>query len=171
MLAPDPRFARLDGLSGEEFEVALKELFELLGYAVEETPRFDKGADLILVTEGERVAVQAKRWSTPVDIDAIRQLVDGRKRYGCSHAIAVTNSFFTEPAVECAAEWEIELWDRWKLGEYIAGEPPEVDTTVCAECGADVTPGITKWCLDHPARYGGNVFCRTHQSRRNRRVA
>lgn len=171
MLAPDPRFAEIDALDGEAFEAALKDLFELLGYGVELTPRFDKGADLILTLGGVRTAVQAKRWSTAVGIDAIRQLVDGRKRYACDHAIAVTNNFFTDKAQECAAEWGIELWDRWKLAEYVEGEPPDVDHSICAECGRKVKPTVTKWCLDHPWRYGGNVFCLRHQARRERRVA
>lgn len=172
MLAPDPRFAAIDGLDGTTFELAIVDLLTLLGYEdIERIGGFDKGADIVaLAPDGVRVAVQAKRWSGAVRIGAIRQLADGMRHYGCERGIAVTNSFFTEPAIECAGRWEIELWDRRTLAEYVDGDAPPVDVTVCAECGARVSAGTTRWCLDHPARYGGNVFCRTHQNRRARRV-
>ena len=170
MLAPDPRFARLDAMSGPEFEAALIDLFELLGYAVEQTPAFDKGADLVITKDGSRTAVQAKRHGGSVGIDAVRQLVDGMKSYACTRGLVVTNSFFTEQAIECAERWDVDLWDRRELEQYVDGEAPSVDTTVCAECGVSVSAGTTKWCLDHPARYGGNVYCRRHQSKSQRRA-
>jgi restriction system protein len=171
MLAPDPRFECLDAMSGPEFEASLAELFGLLGYEVELIGGFDKGADLVLARDGERTAVQAKRHSGSVGIDAVRQLIDGMRSYECARGLVVTNSFFTEQAIECAERWSIDLWDRRELAQYVEGEPPQVDTSVCAECGASVTAGTTKWCLDRPARYGGNVYCRQHQSKSQRRAA
>jgi hypothetical protein len=106
---------------------------------------FDKGADLVLTLDGVRTAVQAKRSSTVVGIGAVRQLLHGRTRSEC--------------------------WDRRTVGEYVAGDPPNINLTVCADCGASVSPGVTKWCLDHPGRFDGNVFCLNHQRRSQRRVA
>ena len=170
MLPPDPRFAVIDGLDGKAFELALVDLFERLGYdEVEWIGGFDKGADLVVVEDGQRIAVQAKRSSTPVGIPAVRQLIDGIRRYDCARGLLVTNSFFTEPAIECGREWGIELWDRRILAQYVDGDPPEIDTSACAACGAAVSPGISAWCLSHPARYGGFVYCRTHQRRSARR--
>ena len=171
MLAPDPRFARLDAMSGAEFERALAELFELLDYEVEPIGGYDKGADIIITKDGERTGVQAKRHSGSVGIEAVRQLIDGMKRYECARGLVVTNSFFTEPAIECAEAWEIDLWDRHELANYVDGTPPDVDTTICAERDTTVTSGTSKWCLDHPARYGGNVYCRKHQRRSLRRAS
>jgi restriction system protein len=171
VFAPDPRFERLDAMSGPEFERAVAELFEALGHEVELIGGFDKGADLVLTKEGERTAVQAKRQSSSVGISAVRQLIDGRKRYDCTRGLVVTNSFFTPQAIECAETWEIDLWDRRELAKYVEGEPPRLDSSVCAECGASVTSGTTKWCLDQPSRYGGNVFCRKHQAKANRSAA
>ncbi len=169
MLADDPRFERIDAMSGTEFELALVELLQLLGYEdVRRIGGFDKGADIICVRDGALTAVQAKRKSTAVGIDAVRQLVDGRKRYDCAQGLVVTNSFFTDQASECAEEWDIELWDRRVLAEWLEGDAPVVDHTVCAECGTSVTRGIQNWCLSNPHRCGGNVYCRAHQSRRSR---
>jgi hypothetical protein len=170
MLAPDPRFERIDGLDGAEFESAVVELLHLLEFDdVEHIGGFDKGADIVAVRDGVRTAIQAKRWSTPVDLKSVRQLIDGIRRYGCERGLLVTNSFLTEPALECANEWSIEVWDRWTLADFLEGEAPAVDTSVCAECGCAVTKGITDWCLSHPSRYGGMVYCRTHQARSQRR--
>lgn len=171
MFPPDPRFAVLDAMDGPEFERAVAELFELLGYEVELIGGYDKGADLVITKDGERTGVQVKRYAGSVGIDAVRQLIDGMKRYECTRGLVVTNSFFTEPAIECAEAWEVDLWDRRELANYIDGTPPDVDTTICTECGAAVTSGTTKWCLDHPARYGGNVYCRKHQAKSQRRAA
>ena len=168
MLAPDPRFAVIDSMDGAAFEQALAELVELLGYEVELIGGFDKGADLVITKDGERTAVQAKRYASSVGITAVRQLIDGIRRYDCTRGLVVTNSYFTDQAIECAETWEIDLWDRRDLANYVDGEPPEVDPTVCAECFSPVTPGTTKWCLDHPARYGGNVYCRKHQAKSRR---
>ena len=169
MDATDPRFEVIDSLAGTEFELALVELFEMLGYDdVTHIGGYDKGADITFVREGKRIAVQAKRQSKAVPLIAARQLIDGIRRYDCAGGLLVTNNYFTEQAVECATEWDIELWDRRVLAEFLDGEAPEIDSTVCAICGAQVTAGITKWCLDHPARYGGAVFCLKHQSSKNR---
>ena len=168
VLAPDPRFALIDAMDGREFEQALAELFRLLGYEVELTGAFDKGADLLLTRGLERTAVQAKRSASSIGISAVRQLVDGMRRYGCARGLVVTNSFFTDQATECAEAWDIDLWNRRDLAIYMDGEVPDVDPTVCAECGDAVSTGTTTWCLDHPARYGGNVYCRKHQAKSQR---
>jgi HJR/Mrr/RecB family endonuclease len=172
MLAPDPRFEHIDAMEGLEFEAAVADLLRLLEFTdVQLTGRFDKGADIVAVRDGQRIAVQVKRWSTAVTIDAVRQLADGMHQYDCAGGLLVTNSFLTEPAIECAKGWGIEVWDRRRLADFLDGDPPEADTSVCAECGTHVSKGTTDWCLGHPSRYGGAVYCRKHQARSQRRVA
>lgn len=169
MLAPDPRFERIDSMDGREFETQVAELLELLGYEdVEQTPYYDKGADILAVKDGLRVAVQVKRWSSPVGVDAVRQLIDGTRRYGCERGLLVTNSYLTDEAKRSAEAWEIEVWDRRTLAGFAEGEPASIDTSICAHCGRSVSPGVTKWCLSHPARYGGFVYCPAHQRRSSR---
>ena len=166
MLAPDPRFEQIDAMTGLEFEAAVADLLRLLEYEhVQRTETFDKGADIVAVREGQRIAVEAKRWSKPVDLKAVRQLVDGLHQYDCASGLLVTNNYLTTPAIECAESWDVEVWDRRTLADYLDGDAPEIDTTVCAECGEPVTAGVTDWCLDHRARYGGYVLCRKHQVR------
>lgn len=171
MLAPDPRFERIDRMDGREFQAEVGDLLELLGFEnVERIPAFDKGADIVAVRDGKRVAVQVKRWSTPINLSAVRQLVDGKARYGCEEAILVTNSYLNRHATECARFHRIEVWDRRTLANYTDGDEPTTDTSVCAECGASVSPGVSKWCLTQLARYGGFVYCPKHQARSQRRA-
>jgi HJR/Mrr/RecB family endonuclease len=169
MLAPDPRLERIDQMDGLEFEEAVKDLLELLGFEdVEATERFDKGADLLATRDGVRTAVQVKRRSSAVHKDAILQLRDGMEQYGCAAGLLVTNSFLTRPAEERAAFYDIEVWDRRRIAEFADGDEPELDTTRCAECGASVSAGVQKFCLDQPARFGGLVYCMKHQARSRR---
>jgi HJR/Mrr/RecB family endonuclease len=169
MLAPEPRFERIDAMDGREFEARVAELLELLGYdRVEQTSYYDKGADILASKDGLRVAVQVKRWSHPVDQKSVMQLVNGVKQYECDRGLLVTNSYLTEPAVRTANTWEIEVWDRERLAEYAEGEPAHVDKSVCAHCGRPVSPGVTRWCLSRPGRYGGFVYCQGHQKRASR---
>lgn len=169
MLAPDPRLERIDAMTGPEFELAVRDLLELLGYEdVQVTPHFDKGADLIAVKDGIRTAVQVKRWSSAVGKNAVLQLYDGMNYYACEAGLLVTNSFLTREAKERATRFGVEVWDRHRIAEYAEGEEPDLDTTHCAECGGDVSEGVTKFCLDQPGRFGGLVYCMQHQARRNR---
>jgi restriction endonuclease len=171
MLAPDPRFERLDRMNGLDFEDAVIELLDGLGYeGIEKTDYYDKGADIIAVNDGVRTAIQVKRWSSAVDEASVMQLVNGVKQYDCVHGLLVTNSYLTERAQKTAKTWDIEVWDRQTLSEYVDGEPPTVDTSVCAECGRRVSRGVTDWCRAHPGRYGGFVYCMKHQRRSRRRA-
>jgi HJR/Mrr/RecB family endonuclease len=134
VLAPDPRFHVIDAMNGTTSELAVVDLLEMLGYDdVERIGGFDKGADIVATDEGERIAVQVKRRSSAAGISAARQLIDGKKRYGCSRGLVITNNFFTEQAIECAQSWEIELWDRKVLSDFVEGEAPVVNRSVCAE--------------------------------------
>lgn len=120
MLALDPRFERIDAMVGRDFEAAVAELLEMLGYEdVECTSFYDKGADILALKNGARIAVQVKRWARPVDQKSVLQLVNGVKQYECDRGLLVTNSFLTEPAERTAKTWGIEIWDRRTLAELL----------------------------------------------------
>ncbi len=105
MLAGDPRFEAIDAMTSKDFEFALVDLFELLQYEdVQRIGTFEDDADLIVVEDGERIAVQAKHASMPVRIETVQPLVDGMRRYGCVRGLIVTNSFFTDEAIAFARE-------------------------------------------------------------------
>lgn len=107
-------------LNGYEFEGYLKDLFEYLGYTVLATPLSgDQGADLIISKDNEKTVVQAKKYNSAVTNKAIQEIVAAKYHYKSSKAIVVTNSTFTESAIELALSNNVELWDGRKLTDVI----------------------------------------------------
>ena len=144
---------QIDRMDGIQFEQYLETLFRRLGYRVERTRAFgDQGADLILTGNGERIAVQAKRWNKRVGNKAVQEIAAARPHYQCDRAMVVSNQEFTDAARELAASNRVELWGRRQLAEQIialknaaASQPqPEVTPTpivsqtaarTCPRCG------------------------------------
>ena len=110
----------LEITTGEEFEVFLKDLYEFKNYKVTLTPiTNDQGADLILEKDGEKCAVQAKFYDTPVGNKAIQEVVAAINFYKCDKGIVVTNNSFTKSAIELAKANNVELIDGEKLKSLI----------------------------------------------------
>ncbi|MBX4272206.1 restriction endonuclease [Clostridium estertheticum] len=110
-----------DKMSGEEFEKFLLVHFQKLGYKGETTPKTnDYGADLVLIKNGEKIVVQAKRWASKVGIGAVQQIVGAKMYYKATKCIVVTNNYFTPNAINLASSSSVELWDRTKLLEIMS---------------------------------------------------
>lgn len=113
-------FEEIDQMEGRDFERYLRYLFRDLGYQTTRTPvTGDFGADLILLKDGFKIAVQAKRYKKPVGIKAVQEVHSSLLKYDCDKAIAITNSTFTKAAKDLAEHTKVELWDREKLEEVI----------------------------------------------------
>ena len=137
--------ADIDRMSGERFEEYLEVLFDRLGYLAIPTERYDKGADLILVKEGVRTAVQAKCWTRDlVGVEAIRAVVAAQRPYRCTRGIVVTNGRFTRNARQMAKDNNIELWDRDDLANVI-------NTLNHPENPLPIPPYIA-WLIDAPCQ-------------------
>jgi len=110
----------LDKLGGVEFEEYLAGLFRKQGYKAEMTPSTsDYGADLVLMKEGQRIAVQAKRYTGTVGIAAVQEALSGMAYYQCTAAWVVTTGTFTPNAVELAEKSNVRLVGRAELGKII----------------------------------------------------
>lgn len=112
---------QIDHMDGKQFENRLEILFGDLGYRVELTPYSgDWGADLIVAKNGIRTAVQAKRYSKAVGVEAVQEAVTAKAKYHCVAALVVTNSIYTRQARELAAANRVELWDRdWLIEKLL----------------------------------------------------
>lgn len=122
----DSRRVDLDRVSGYEFEGLLAELFEQMGYEVEETPLSgDQGGDLVLTQLGTTVVVQAKAYDSGNNVgnEAVREAHTARSHYGADEAWVVTTSGFTSAARELAESTGVELVDREKLEDWIEAVP------------------------------------------------
>ena len=118
----------LDQLTGMEFEVCLAGLFRTQGYAAQFTPHTgDYGADLILIGDGKRIAVQAKRYAGSVGIAAVQEALSGQAYYRCDTAWVVTTGSFTPNAVELAKKSGVKLIERGELGVLIATQAASTD--------------------------------------------
>lgn len=106
----------IDEMNGRTFEQYLEALFERLGYQVERTRYVgDYGADLVIRKDGVKTIVQAKRWKKTVGVKAIQEVVAAKAMYGCTEAMVITNSFYSNQAIELAHVNEVVLWNRKDL--------------------------------------------------------
>ena len=110
----------LKKLGGVEFEEYLNELFKHHGYQVETTPvTGDYGADLILVKNNQRIAVQAKCYTGSVGVSAVQQALSGKAYYHCDKAWVVTTGNYTTNAVRLARKSAVNLLGQHEQGELI----------------------------------------------------
>lgn len=110
----------IDNFNGLQFESFLKELFTKMGYTVQNIKSsHDQGADLILTQFGEKISVQAKRYSSKVTNSAIQEVVGSIKFYKANSGMVVTTNEFTPSARELAQANNIVLINRSKLIELL----------------------------------------------------
>ena len=62
-----------------------------------------------------KYAVQCKRYSNPVGVRAVQEVVGGMKMYNCNRAMVITNSTYTKPARRLAGENGVVL-KEWVSG-------------------------------------------------------
>ena len=106
----------IDIMNGVEFEKMLEIVFENLGYRAEHIgQRGDFGADLLLSKNGQKIVVQAKRYSSNVGNKAVQEVYSSMPHYGASEGWVVTNSFFTPAAAKQAQACNIRLVGREEL--------------------------------------------------------
>lgn len=114
------RIANIDSMTGIEFEQYLQKLLTNQGYNVRMTDASgDLGVDLIASKDGDKIAIQAKRYSTNVSRRAISDAVAGMYHYDCNKAMVITNSYFSPGAVTLAQSTECKLVDRDTLAKWI----------------------------------------------------
>jgi hypothetical protein len=114
----------IDHMSGYDFELFLKQLFEKMGYKVIHTMLSnDQGADLIIEKFGERTVIQAKNWQNNVGNTGIQEIVAAIKHYHAQKAMVISSSGFTPSACDLAKSNGVELWDRQKLVYFLKNYP------------------------------------------------
>jgi restriction system protein len=142
--------------------------------------------------DGQRIAVQAKRWTKAVGVKAVQEAVASKGIYKCADALVVANRPFTRQARTLAQANAVTLWDRDVLvakllavGNGAADTPAAARPSVsagpaerplvmpsadeerahCANCGAAVSEKVRDYCLARPARFDGRIYCFKHQRR------
>jgi len=141
----------IDKMDGRQFEHYLGVLFKNHGYLVKVTQAAgDYGADLVISKDGKKIVVQAKRYSKNVSLKAVQEAAASIAYYGATAAWVVTNSEFTEAAINLARSNNVRLLGRRELVEMISMISPttvpdpkkviaEVAATkedTCVKCGS-----------------------------------
>lgn len=130
--------------SGEDFEKYLCDQINTLSCATCEMTKAtgDQGVDLIVTLKGgARIAVQCKLYSTPVGNDAVQEVIAGRIFYKCEKAVVVTNSTYTQGAIELAKSADVDLLGHKEFKEYINQMSGGFEKDVYAELDAFLSQG------------------------------
>ena len=136
-----------DSLNGLQFEDYLKELFIKLEYKATRTKSSgDQGADLILEKNGQKIVVQAKKYSGLVTNKAVQEVVASKAHYQANKAMVVTTGQFTKSAFDLANSNEVELWDKEKLDIVIS----EINQNNSKQAGQPVIIGKKTMPLSCP---------------------
>ena len=102
--------ADVSSLDGVEYEAFCGEILEQEGWQVQRTPATgDHGVDLIAEKTGRRIAIQCKKYSTPVGNKAVQEAYSGMKFFDAEEAVVVTNSTFTQAAQVLANKLSVAL--------------------------------------------------------------
>lgn len=117
----DRRISRMDELEGHDFEFFCADLLRAHGFIDVEVTRGsgDFGVDILTEKDGVTYAVQCKRYSGPVGVEAVLRTYGGQAYYGRMVGAVMTNQYFTTPAVEAAGKLHILLWDRGYMDAMI----------------------------------------------------
>lgn len=148
----------MDSLSAEEkglqFEIFLKELFELSGYDVRhvalDRKTGDGGIDLLISKDGKPTVIQAKYTKAEntslLGIELVRNVLgtDGYIRY--QNAAIITTNYFTEQAKNEAIGKNIDLIDKEGLYFLITNLQPKVIASFVHEKTIDVHLGRCEYC-------------------------
>ena len=119
---------QIDSLSGVEFELLLKKLYEMQGYNAAITKKsHDYGADLVLEKKGKISIVQAKCYGKNVGIKAVQEIVAAKPHYKASDAFVATNRHFSKDAVVLAIEHNVKLIDRDVLMALVRKFRPTIE--------------------------------------------
>ncbi len=109
-------------LTPSQFEEFVCELFKEMGYHANITKASgDFGADILMEKDGEKIAVQVKRYDSQnkVGVPEINQVLGAKAFYGCDRAMVITTSSFTRSGRDLAEKTQTELWDGSELDSKI----------------------------------------------------
>ncbi len=108
-------------MNGFDFEKYTSILLKANGFTKVEVTQSsnDFGVDVIAYKDDIKYAIQCKKYSSPVGIKAVQEVIGSKVMNDCHVAVVLTNNTFTKSAVELAEKNNVLLWGRDKLTELI----------------------------------------------------
>ena len=117
----DDGFTQIDQMDGHQFEYYCAELLRKNGFENVEITKGsgDQGIDILAHKDGIRYAIQCKCYSSDLGNKPVQEAFAGKSIYRCHVAAVLTNSFFTQGAIDAADATGVLLWDRNKLKSFM----------------------------------------------------
>lgn len=109
--------SEVDEMDGRDFEIFVKYLLDKNGYENTQITKAsgDHGADIITYKKGKKIAVQCKRHKGNISNSAVQEVHSAKSIYSCAEAYVITNSYFTQSAIETAHIHQVKLINREEL--------------------------------------------------------
>lgn len=114
---------------GLALELKLTELFKKNGYDVVHNSKkvgrsgaehqIDVLAEYRCPLHSSKLVIEAKSFDKPIDKDRIMKLIQIVDDLGADRGIIVTTSYFTPEAIKTADGYNVELWSREQLANYL----------------------------------------------------
>jgi restriction system protein len=126
----------LRGMTPDEFEEYIANLFNRLGYEAEKVGgSYDGGIDVIIKKDGETGYIQCKKFITrEVPVGAVRDFYGAFiGKLATSKGYFISTNKFTLEAIKFAEDKPIELVDHFKLIKYINLANKN---NICPQCGS-----------------------------------
>lgn len=130
------QFENVRMMSGVQFEVFMANLFRAMGHgATILGGSGDQGVDILLTTNGQKIAVQCKNYAKPVGNKPVQEVFAGARHHGCQHAWVVAPAGYTRGAFELAISVSVSLFDANGIRAWIkevdklaaASKPPSTE--------------------------------------------
>lgn len=97
-------------MDGRGYELFCAELLTNNGWSVTITPPTgDYGVDLVAEIPGRKIAIQCKRYNSPVGYMAVQEVFSGMAIYDANEAIVVSNSPYTSAARRAGTKLSVAL--------------------------------------------------------------
>lgn len=111
----------VDSMDGQSFERFCANLLRANGFNDVELTKGsgDQGVDILAIKDEIRYAIQCKCYSSDIGNTPVQEVYTGRKFYRCHIGVVMTNSYFTQGAIDAAKATGVLLWDRRKLFEFV----------------------------------------------------
>lgn len=147
LLARQSGIESVRGLSWDDFERIVGEIFRQRGYRVVENQAHgaDRGIDLRLAGLGESIVVQCKHWNTnSVGVSLVRELLGVTVSEQATRGILVCSGTFTRSAKAFAQQNGIELIDGDELVALAGISSDTFSQEGCPRCGASMVQRMAK---------------------------
>lgn len=119
---------KLRKMEALEFEEFVADLFRKKGYAVEITQGSgDHGIDLLMRKDNQLIAVQCKRWNTPVGEPVVRDFLGSLMGIGAKVGYVIAASTFTSKALSFVQDKPIKLIDLDALIDLVTQGSKDID--------------------------------------------